>query len=158
MAQSKILCPFHKIDVESKISESGWHYFDCQEPFCPLFISAEDAEPILETVKRSALMEILKGPYECLCTIPKRTKIQRVTKEGKNKGRLFLGCSKKITDKNRCDFFQWVDQPWSRVMKERREIQLKTKTYAEREEKQRYVPTEKKEEETEEEKETTPSE
>ena len=42
-----------------------------------------------------------------LCRCGKSSKLQMVRKEGKNEGRYFYSCAKKMGDKTNCGFFQW---------------------------------------------------
>ena len=50
-------------------------------------------------------------PLMCFCNEPLALRVSRTSK---NPGRLFLGCKSQ-----KCSFFQWADEPWSKSLCDR---------------------------------------
>ena len=113
-----IICPFHNAHLSLRTSSKGWTFLKCEELWCPFWVSADEAAATAKTVPMGADPQIMQGPWMCFCQ--ERSCIRLVSKNQKspNLGRPYLTCCQTPT----CNFFQWVDIPWTKKGEERHDL------------------------------------
>lgn len=115
------VCPFHRVSLEYCVSKNGWPYVKCSTQPCIFFTSQQELVPYLDAIGKQWHPDLIfqdgdMGQFPnrtCWCN---ETLGLRTSKSEKNPGRLFLTCQKRL-----CDFFQWVNLPWSKRILDEKE-------------------------------------
>ena len=112
-------CPFHQVSLKYCVSrEKGWPYVKCSQQPCVFFTSQEELIPYLDGIRHQRHPALIFGQggagqfpsHLCWCDEPLSVKTSRTET---NPGRMFLGCRNR-----KCDYFQWLNCPWSKRLLE----------------------------------------
>ena len=111
----KEICPFHpEAQLQRRTSAKGWAYVRCPEPKCPYWVPAAETAVISEMMRSQLHEEVAGGPWICYCWETSCVRLVTKNPNSQNLGRAYLSCRQKPP----CDFFQWVNRPWSKYVLE----------------------------------------
>lgn len=102
-----MVCLFHDVRLEVRVSKAGWHYVKCPRQPCLLFCPEEEADVYMKHVHTSVHPSIC-DKWETLVCYCRNPVTLRQSKSEKNPGRLYIGCS---GNGSKCKFFHWSDLP-----------------------------------------------
>lgn len=111
-------CPFHDQPLSQHVSAKGWAYVKCPQKPCALVLDEAKASDMLINLRLQKHPQLIAGdgtaldpnpPLICFCGEPLAL---RVAQTSKNPGRFFFACRQQ-----RCKVFQWINEPWSPVLR-----------------------------------------
>ena len=113
-------CPFHQLPLPHHVSKQGWAYVKCPAQPCAVFLDEKAAPTLLDQLQEQKRPQLIPGqgtaddPHPSLMCFCNEPLALRVSRTSKSPGRLFLGCKSQ-----KCSFFQWADEPWSKSLCDR---------------------------------------
>ena len=106
-------CPLHTdVSLKKKVSKRGWEYVRCSEKNCPIWLPWDrHLSYVLSEVQNKMHPVLRQGFFYCFCLEPCKVGLTKRI-ESPNRGRCFLTCAQKNTQRAGCNFFQWIDEVW----------------------------------------------
>ena len=108
-------CPLHAQVLKKKVSKKGWEYVRCSEKNCLIWLPWDGhLGYVLSEIQNKMHPSLRQGFFYCFCREPCKVSLTK-RKESPNCGRCFLTCAQKNAQRERCHFFQWIDEVWGPV-------------------------------------------
>ena len=106
-------CPLHThVSLKKKVSKRGWEYVRCSEKNCPIWLPWDrHLSYVLSEVQNKMHPVLRQGFFYCFCREPCKVGLTKRI-ESPNRGRCFITCAQKNTQRAECNFFQWIDEVW----------------------------------------------